>query len=124
MPIVLPPGPTDEKTNTRKTTRWEPRKNRIFISAAKRATAEGHRCGKCFTTTGWEHIRELFNKHAEKDWTTAQLKNYWAVMRTEHKLLFELLQCTGIQYGLNNRGIIEASDWWWEQKLKVTWSAG
>ncbi|CAA2964967.1 Hypothetical predicted protein [Olea europaea subsp. europaea] len=39
-------------------------------------------------------------------------------MRTEHKLLFELLQCTGIQYGLNNRGIIEASDWWWEQKLK------
>ncbi|XP_022867910.1 uncharacterized protein LOC111387570 [Olea europaea var. sylvestris] len=34
----------------------------------------GHRHGKCFSSTGWERLRELFNKNAGKNWTMAQLK--------------------------------------------------
>ncbi|CAA3029781.1 Hypothetical predicted protein [Olea europaea subsp. europaea] len=39
-------------------------------------------------------------------------------MRTDHKLLMELLRCSGIHYRLNSGGRIEADDWWWEQKIK------
>ncbi|CAA2981643.1 Hypothetical predicted protein [Olea europaea subsp. europaea] len=69
--------------------------------AAEHVTAEGHRWEKCFSSTTWERLRDLFNKNVRKDWTITQLKNNWSTMRTEHKLLFQLLQCTGIACGLS-----------------------
>ncbi|CAA2972917.1 Hypothetical predicted protein [Olea europaea subsp. europaea] len=39
-------------------------------------------------------------------------------MKTDHKLLMELLRCSGIHYELNSGDRIEADDWWWEQKIK------
>ncbi|CAA2955243.1 Hypothetical predicted protein [Olea europaea subsp. europaea] len=91
-----------------KCARWEPREQKIFMSAAEHVTAEGHRRGKCFSSTGWERSHELFNKNAGKDWTITQLKNHWGAMRTDHKLLFELLQCTKIACGLSTGGRIDA----------------
>ncbi|CAA3026347.1 Hypothetical predicted protein, partial [Olea europaea subsp. europaea] len=60
--------------------------------------AEGHRRGKCFSSTGWLRIHELFNSTAGKYWTVSQLKNYWGKLQMDHKLLFELLKSTDIQY--------------------------
>ncbi|CAA3017650.1 Hypothetical predicted protein [Olea europaea subsp. europaea] len=118
LPAVTPSRRSDRRTDGRKCAKWDPQEHRIFISVVEYVTAKGHRRGKCFTTAGWERIREFFNKRAGKDWTVTQLKNHWGVMRTDHKLLMELLRCTGIHYGLNSGGRIEADDWWWEQKIK------
>ncbi|CAA2994167.1 Hypothetical predicted protein [Olea europaea subsp. europaea] len=118
VPAATPSRRSDRRTDGRKCAKWDPQEHRIFISVVEYVTAEGHHRGKCFTTAGWESIRELFNKRAGKDWTVTQLKNHWGVMRADHKLLMELLRCTGIHYGLNSGGRIEADDWWWEQKIK------
>ncbi|CAA2982142.1 Hypothetical predicted protein [Olea europaea subsp. europaea] len=88
------------------------------MSTVEHVTVEGHRRGKCFSSTGWEQLRELFNKNARKDWTIKQLKNHWGAMRTDHKLLFKLLRCTGIACGLSSEGRIDAPEWWWKQKIK------
>ncbi|XP_022841989.1 uncharacterized protein LOC111365687 [Olea europaea var. sylvestris] len=39
-------------------------------------------------------------------------------MRTDHKLLFEMLQCTRIACGLSTGGRIDTLEWWWKQKIK------
>ncbi|CAA2993618.1 Hypothetical predicted protein [Olea europaea subsp. europaea] len=39
-------------------------------------------------------------------------------MRIDHRLLFELLQSTGIARGLSNGDRIDALDWWWKKKFK------
>ncbi|XP_022856619.1 L10-interacting MYB domain-containing protein-like [Olea europaea var. sylvestris] len=118
MPIASSNPNMENRPEPRKCARWEPREQKIFMFVAEHVTAEGHRRGKCFSSTGWERLRELFNKNPEKNWTIAQLKNHWGAMRTNHKLLFELLQCTGIACGLSTGGRIDAPEWWWKQKIK------
>ncbi|CAA3014786.1 Hypothetical predicted protein [Olea europaea subsp. europaea] len=108
----------ENKSEARKCARWEPREQKIFMFAVENFTAEGYRRRKCFSSTGWERLCELFNKNVGKNWTIAQLKNHWGAMRTDHKLLFELLQCTGIACGLSTGGKIDVPKWWWKQKIK------
>ncbi|CAA2976285.1 Hypothetical predicted protein [Olea europaea subsp. europaea] len=66
---------------------------------------------------GWQHIAEIFNKSVEKNWTTSQMKNYWEKLQEQHKHLFELLRCTGIEYR-SDTGTIVAPEYWWESKIK------
>lgn len=40
-------------------------------------------------------------------------------MRIDNRLLFELLQSTGIARDLSNGGRIDALDWWWKKKFKL-----
>ncbi|CAA3010902.1 Hypothetical predicted protein [Olea europaea subsp. europaea] len=107
----------EKKSEARKCARWEPCEQKIFMSAVEHVTAKGHRRGKCFSSTGWERLRNLFNKNAGKDWTMTQLKNHWGVMLTGDKLLFKLLQYMGITCDLNIGGRIDAPEWWWKQKI-------
>ncbi|CAA3031227.1 Hypothetical predicted protein [Olea europaea subsp. europaea] len=53
----------EKKPEAHKCARWEPRQQKIFTSFVEHVTAEGHRRGKCFSSTGREHLRELFNKN-------------------------------------------------------------
>ncbi|CAA2934536.1 Hypothetical predicted protein [Olea europaea subsp. europaea] len=75
MPAASSNPHLENKLEARKCARWEPREQKIFMSAAEHVTVEGHCRGKCFSSTGWERLRELFNKNARKNWTIAQLKN-------------------------------------------------
>ncbi|CAA3002796.1 Hypothetical predicted protein [Olea europaea subsp. europaea] len=118
IPAATPFRRSDRRIDTQKCAKWDPQEHHIFISMAEHITAEGHRRGKCFTTVGWERIWELFNKRAGEDWTVTQLENHWSVIRTNHKLLMELLRFSGIHYELNSGGRIKANDWLWEQKIK------
>ncbi|XP_022883498.1 L10-interacting MYB domain-containing protein-like [Olea europaea var. sylvestris] len=118
MPVPSAKPNMENRPEPRKCARWEPREQKIFLSAAEHVTAEGHRRGKCFSSTWWERLRDMFNQNSGKNWTTAQLKNHWGAMRTDHKLLFELLQSTGIACGLSTGGRIDAPEWWWTQKIK------
>ncbi|CAI9767980.1 unnamed protein product [Fraxinus pennsylvanica] len=81
----------------RKTARWNQLEHKAFIDTCELVIFEGHRRGKCFSSKGWQRISDLFNSSTGKDWTTTQMKNYWNKLRTDHKLLFELLRCTGIE---------------------------
>lgn len=101
----------------RKSAKWDPPVHKIFISTREIVVAEGHRQGKCFSTKGWQHLCELFNRSAGKNWTITQLKNYWTKLRMEPKYLFELLRCTGIEYH-SGTGTIVAPEHWWEAKIK------
>ncbi|CAI9765258.1 unnamed protein product [Fraxinus pennsylvanica] len=101
----------------RKTARWNQLEHKAFIDTCELVIAEGHRRGKCFSSKGWQRISDLFNSSTGKDWTTTQMKNYWNKLRTDHKLLFELLRCTGIEY-CSGTGRIHAADHWWDAKVK------
>ncbi|CAA2973059.1 Hypothetical predicted protein [Olea europaea subsp. europaea] len=118
MPAASSNPILENKSEACKYARWEPREQKIFMFAAEHVTVEGHFREKRFSSTGWERLSELFNKNAGKNWTIAQLKNHWGAMGTDHKLLFELLQCTGIACGLSIGGSIDAPEWWWKQKIK------
>ncbi|CAA2993650.1 Hypothetical predicted protein [Olea europaea subsp. europaea] len=87
MPVPTANPNMENRPEPRKCARWEPREQKIFMSAAEHVTAEGHRRGKCFSSTG------------------------------DHKLLFELLQSTGIACGLSTGGRVNAPEWWWTQKI-------
>ncbi|CAA2934829.1 Hypothetical predicted protein [Olea europaea subsp. europaea] len=114
---IIEPYPKN-KSEARKCAIWEPLEQKIFMSTAEHVTAEGHHRGKCFSSTWWERLRELFNKNAGKDWTISQLKNHWGAMHTNNRLLFKLLQCTGIACSLSTGRRINAQEWWWKQKIK------
>ncbi|CAI9786124.1 unnamed protein product [Fraxinus pennsylvanica] len=100
----------------RKMARWNQQEHKVFIDSCELVISEGHRRGKCFSSKGWHRISDMFNATTGKDWTTSQMKNYWNKLRTDHKLLFELLRCTGIEYR-SGTGRIHAPDHWWEAKI-------
>ncbi|CAA2992600.1 Hypothetical predicted protein [Olea europaea subsp. europaea] len=116
-------NPQEPQTVVHKTTRWDLTEHRIFIDVCEIVIVEGHRRSKCFSTTGWLRIYELFNSIAGQDWTISQLKNYWGKLRTDHKLLFELLKSTGIQYQ-SKIGRIIGPEHWWEAKIKRGFDLG
>ncbi|CAI9781252.1 unnamed protein product [Fraxinus pennsylvanica] len=101
----------------RKTARWNQLEHKAFIDTCELVIAEGHRRGKCFSSKGWQRISDMFNSSTGKDWTTTQMKNYWNKLRTDHKLMFELLRCTEIEYR-SGTGRIHTADHWWEAKIK------
>ncbi|CAA2985095.1 Hypothetical predicted protein [Olea europaea subsp. europaea] len=72
MPAVSSNPIPKNKSEACKCARWEPREQKIFMSVAEHVTAEGHRRGKCFSSIGWERLRESFNKNAGKNWTIAR----------------------------------------------------
>ncbi|CAA2955146.1 Hypothetical predicted protein [Olea europaea subsp. europaea] len=110
-------NPQEPQPVVRKTARWDPTEHRIFIDVCKIVIVERHQSSKCFSTTGWLCIYELFNSTAGKDWTVSQLKNYWGKLRTDHKHFFELLKSSGIQYQSKIDRII-GLEHWWEAKIK------
>ncbi|CAI9779759.1 unnamed protein product [Fraxinus pennsylvanica] len=119
-PDMLPSAPSHTQANSsrvRKTARWNQAEHKVFIETCELVVAEGHRRGKCFSSTGWRRIAAMFNASTGKDWTVSQMKNYWNKLRTDHKCLFELLRCTGIEYR-SGTGRIHAPDHWWEAKIK------
>lgn len=68
--------------------------------------------GKCFLIKGWHVSMNCSIAPWEKNW-----KTYWNKLRTEHKQLFELLQCIGIKY-LSDTGKIVAPEQWWKARLR------
>ncbi|CAA3026818.1 Hypothetical predicted protein [Olea europaea subsp. europaea] len=88
----------ESQPTVRKLAKWNSPERKVFISTCETVIAKGHRRDKCFSTKGWQHITEMFNRKDGKNWTVSQMKNYWSKLQEQHKHLFELLRSTGIEY--------------------------
>ncbi|KAK9018826.1 hypothetical protein V6N11_033872 [Hibiscus sabdariffa] len=79
----------------------------------------GNRPGTHFKREGWVKIVNNFEKETGKPYTQKQLKNRWDLLKKEWKLWKKLKEKdTGL--GWNPiKGTVDASDDWWESRLKV-----
>ncbi|CAA3033760.1 Hypothetical predicted protein [Olea europaea subsp. europaea] len=53
----------------------------------------------------------------KQELTISQLKNHWKQMLLDHKMLFELLRCTCVEYDRSSGNRVVADDEWWERKI-------
>ncbi|XP_035841278.1 L10-interacting MYB domain-containing protein-like [Helianthus annuus] len=88
-----------------------------FVEACLLETRKGNKpCGH-FNKIGWENIEKTMNEKTGKVIDRKQLKNKWDSMKKDWKLYDRLIRLeTRIS---ETRSLIEASDEWWEEKIKV-----
>ncbi|GMI90314.1 hypothetical protein HRI_002700700 [Hibiscus trionum] len=98
---------------------WDRRLTVIFCDICIKEILNGNRPGTHFKKEGWIKIVKNFENETGKPYTQLQLKNRWDLLKKEWKLWKKLKEKdTGLGWD-HTKGTIDASEDWWENRLKV-----
>ncbi|KAK9002469.1 hypothetical protein V6N11_025147 [Hibiscus sabdariffa] len=98
---------------------WDRRLTVIFCDICIKEILNGNRPGTHFKKEGWIKIVKNFENETGKPYTQRQLKNRWDLLKKEWKLWKKLKEKdTGLGWD-HMKGTIDASEDWWESRLKV-----
>ncbi|WRX25116.1 Myb/SANT-like domain - like 9 [Theobroma cacao] len=100
---------------------WDRNLTMVFCDLCIKEKDHNSRPGTHFKKEGWSRLVANFNKETGKEYEKSQLKNRWDLLKKEWKLWKQLKgnefdTCFRWDLRKNN---IDASEAWWEKKLKV-----
>ncbi|KAL4302779.1 hypothetical protein GQ457_10G020880 [Hibiscus cannabinus] len=98
---------------------WDRRLTIIFCDLCIKEILNGNRPGIHFKKVGWVKIVNTFENETGNPYTQKQLKNRWDLLKKEWKV-WKKLKEKDTDLGWNPiKGTIDASEEWWENRLKV-----
>ncbi|TXG65297.1 hypothetical protein EZV62_006572 [Acer yangbiense] len=98
---------------------WDSQSVEIFCDLCIKEVEEGHCPGTHFTKVGWDNLVKNFSKATGKEYNKVQLKNRWDTLKSDWKLLRDLVgKETGLGWNAKLK-TIDASEEWWHRKLQV-----
>ncbi|KAJ9181913.1 hypothetical protein P3X46_005956 [Hevea brasiliensis] len=98
---------------------WNKEMVHIFCDICIRAFQMGMRPGTHFTKQGWKYVIKHFQKESGLNFTKKQLKNKWDGSKKEWKI-WKALIAEETELGWDTkRQTLDASDSWWDEKIKV-----
>ncbi|OMP12108.1 hypothetical protein COLO4_03464 [Corchorus olitorius] len=111
---------TDDKSKSEKVKAvWDRRLTIIFCDLCIKEISNGNRLGTHFKREGWLRLVSKFEKDVGVFYSQKQLKNRWDLLKKEWKLWKRLLgTCTELKWDPIKK-TIDASDDWWDERLKV-----
>ena len=78
--------------------------------------------GASFSTKGWINLVTKFCDETSQNYDKDQLKSRWDVLKGDWRV-WEQLKNLDTSLGWDVvKGTIDASDDWWDRKLKVSWA--
>ncbi|KAK8917056.1 hypothetical protein KSP39_PZI003947 [Platanthera zijinensis] len=91
----------------------------LFCDICIKEIERGNRPTTHFSKEGWANIAKKFEESTGKKYDKVQFKNKWDHLKKEWKLWTELKRGeTGLGWN-TSRKTIDASDEWWDERLKV-----
>ncbi|KAK8916857.1 hypothetical protein KSP39_PZI022193 [Platanthera zijinensis] len=98
---------------------WESADVLLFCDICIKEIELGNRPTTHFSKQGWNNIILHFQERSGKQFDRTQLKNKWDQLKKEWKLWRELKRGkTGLGWNPVKK-TIDASDEWWDEKIKV-----
>ncbi|KAK8568170.1 hypothetical protein V6N12_006730 [Hibiscus sabdariffa] len=98
---------------------WDRRLTIVFCDLCIKEILNGNRPGTHFKKVGWVKIVNSFENETGNPYTQKQLKNRWDLLKKEWKV-WKKLKENHTDLGWNpTKGTIDASEEWWENRLKV-----
>jgi len=98
---------------------WDTNDVMIFCDICIQEIEAGNRPTTFFNKQGWTNVMNKFQHHSGKMYDRVQMKNKWDHLKKEWRLWTELKRGeTGLGWNAS-RKTIDASDDWWDERLKV-----
>ncbi|KAK8957017.1 hypothetical protein KSP39_PZI001206 [Platanthera zijinensis] len=98
---------------------WDNTTTMLFCDLCIKEVELGNRPTTHFNKEGWINIMKNFEELTRKQYDKVQLKNKWDHLKKEWKLWMELKRGeTGLGWNAS-RKTIDASDEWWDERIKV-----
>jgi len=99
---------------------WDAYATKIFCQICKEETLAGNRPGTTLSSIGYKNLEEIFFAITKRHYPHGKLKNKWDALKPQYNLWLDLKRAaTGLGFDVT-KGIITASDEWWEDKIAVS----
>ena len=99
---------------------WDAYATKIFCQICKEETLAGNRPGTTLSSIGYKNLEEFFFAITKRHYPHGKLKNKWDALKPQYNLWLDLKRAaTGLGFDVT-KGIITASDEWWEDKIAVS----
>uniref|UniRef100_A0A6V7QVV1 Myb/SANT-like domain-containing protein n=1 Tax=Ananas comosus var. bracteatus TaxID=296719 RepID=A0A6V7QVV1_ANACO len=111
-------GTSGDKSDYKVKATWERNVVYIFCDLCIQEIELGNKPGTHFNKIGWNRLVSNFNKDTGKEYDRMQLKNKWDQLKKDWKQWKQLRKNEmGFEWNQRKR-TIDASDEWWQNKLK------
>ena len=109
----------NEASKGQSSARWDSFLSLKFIELCEDEIGKGNRPNSHFNVNGWKNLVRRFNEVTGRSYVYKQLRNHWDSMKKEWILFRKLMhQETGVGWN-PTKNSLDASDEWWERKIKV-----
>ena len=108
----------DTKVKTPKAI-WDAYATKVFCEICKEEVLAGNRPGHTLSVVGYKNLEDKFKARTLRRYPHDKLKNKWDALKSQYNLWLDLKRAaTGLGFDVQ-KGVITASDEWWEDKIAV-----